>query len=297
MATGFTLLFRIQWVLAILSFAISSQAWAQDAKQQRSEDPVRQAHWAMGAFFGTGCYQVDVNRTVYILRVPPSQTLRESSIDKNGKRSLGIEFQYPLTFGLHKLDDLGDFLVFDNFATVRFTPGVHVDIPVTEKWHLRPYVHAGWGTETKSTDSAWIYYGGVRSRYRLGSGKADWALLNAVNYAGYNPDFDKRGKYGSVMTGLEFDHPLKGVSLGGEDVWLNWHLTYNYFYDELNFHVDEGHVESVRDQWELGLALGKGEKKLKIWFIHFEHVGLSFKASSNGVYRAISLNMSSPFTR
>ena len=101
---------------------------------------------------------------------------------------------------MHKLDDLGDFLVFDNFATVRFTPGVHVDIPVTEKWHLRPYVHAGWGTETKSTDSAWIYYGGVRSRYRLGSGKADWALLNAVNYAGYNPDFDKRGKYGSVMT-------------------------------------------------------------------------------------------------
>ena len=110
----------------------------------------------MGAFFGTGWYQVDANRTVYIVRVPPSQTLRESSIDKNGKRSLGIELQYPLTFGLHQLDDLDDFLDFDNFATVSFTPGVHVDIPVTEKWHLRPYAHIGWGTETESTDSAGI---------------------------------------------------------------------------------------------------------------------------------------------
>ncbi|HDN69022.1 MAG TPA: hypothetical protein ENG26_00415 [Gammaproteobacteria bacterium] len=297
MISGCASLIPIRLVLATLLFAINSQTWAQDDKQQTREDPVRQAHWAMGAFFGTGWYQVDANRTVYILRVPPSQTLRESSIDKNGKRSLGIEFQYPLTFGFHSLDALDDFLDFDNFATVSFTPGVHVDIPVTEKWHLRPYAHIGWGTETKSTDSAWIYYGGVRSRYRLGSGNVDWSLLNAVNYAGYNPDFDKRGKYGSVMTGLEFDHPLKGVSLGGEDVWLNWHLTYNYFFDRLNFHNDEGQVESVNDQWELGLALGKGSKKLKIWFIKFEHVGLSFKASSNGVYRAISLNMSSPFTK
>ena len=296
MIAGRTLIFLIQLVLATLSFAISSQAWAQDAQQTR-EDPVRQAHWAMGAFFGTGWYQVDANRTVYILRVPPSQTLRESSIDKNGKRSLGIEFQYPLTFGYHQLEDVDDFLDFDNIATVSFTPGVHVDIPITEKWHLRPYAHVGWGTETKTTDSAWIYYGGVRSRYQLGSGKVDWSLLNAVNYAGYNPDFDKRGKYGSVMTGLEFDHTLKGISFGGDDVWLNWHLTYNYFFDRLNFHVDEDHVESVNDQWELGLALGKGGKKLKFWFMNFEHVGLSFKTSSNGVYRAISLNMSSPFTK
>ena len=98
------------------------------------------------------------------------------------------------------------------------------------------------------------------------------------------------------MTGLEFNQPLKRFKLGGDDTWLNWHVTYNYLFDDLNFYIDENQVESINDQWELGLALGKGKKKLKIWFMSFEHVGLSFKQSSNGNYRAISLNMRSPFT-
>jgi hypothetical protein len=53
----------------------------------------------------------------------------------------------------------------------------------------------------------------------------------------------------------------------------------------------------VRDQWELGIALGKDDKRMKFWFLRFEHIGLSFKTSSNGVYRAISVNMRSPFTK
>ena len=61
--------------------------------------------------------------------------------------------------------------------------------------------------------------------------------------------------------------------------------------------MEDSRIDSIRDQWELGLALGKGDKKLKIWFLRFEHVGLSFKTSSNGVYKAISVNMRSPFTK
>ena len=98
-----------------------------------AEDPARQVHWAMGAVFGTGWYRVDNNRNVYILRVPPGQTLRESSINANGERTLGIEIQYPVSFGVHNLDALDDFLDFDNYATVSFTPGIQVEIPVTEK--------------------------------------------------------------------------------------------------------------------------------------------------------------------
>jgi hypothetical protein len=60
--------------------------------------------------------------------------------------------------------------------------------------------------------------------------------------------------------------------------------------------VDEDQVESVNDQWEIGLALSKGSKKMKFWFISFEHVGLSYKWSSNRHYRAITFNLRSPFT-
>ena len=98
------------------------------------------------------------------------------------------------------------------------------------------------------------------------------------------------------MTGLEFNQPMRKWTLGGDPVWLNWHLTYNYMFDNLNFHVDEENVVSIRDTWELGLALGKGGKGVKLWFITFEHVGLSFKWSSNGKYKAIAFNLRSPFT-
>lgn len=260
------------------------------------EEPAKQVHWAMGAFFGTGWYQVDENRSVYVFRIPPRQTVRKSSIDENGKRKLGVEIQYPLSIGLHQLDDIPDFIDFDNFGTISFTPGVQVEIPVTQKWYLRPYAHIGYGVETSTSDSAWIYYGGLKSRYRLGSGRVVWSLLNGLYYAGYKPEFDNRGRYGSFMTGIEVNQPLGHLELGGDPLFLNWHITYNYLFDRLNFHVDEDQAEAVNDQWEIGLALGKGGKNMKIWFISFEHIGLSFKVSSNGKFKAISFNLRSPFT-
>jgi hypothetical protein len=98
------------------------------------------------------------------------------------------------------------------------------------------------------------------------------------------------------MAGLEFNQPLGRFRLDGEPAWLNWHVTYNYLFDRLNFHVDEERVESIDDQWEFGLALGRGSKGVKIWFLTFEHIGLAYKFSSNGRYKAISLNFRSPFT-
>lgn len=263
----------------------------------RDQEPVRQVHWAMGAFFGTGWYQVDQNRSVFVFRIPPRQTVRKAGFDADGNRKLGVEIQYPLSFGIHRLDDIPDFVDFDNYGTVTFTPGVQVEIPVNKKWSLRPYAHIGAGYEKESDEWAGIWYGGLKSRYLLGeSNKLRWSLLNAVYYAGYKPEFRKRGRFGSVMAGLEFSQPLGKLEIGGDPVRLNWHVTYNYLFDKVNFHVDEDRVESIRDQWEIGLALAKSNKDMKIWFMNFEHIGLSYKTSSNGEYKAISINLRSPFT-
>jgi hypothetical protein len=283
--------------LALLACILSPKVSAQTGTVQDFQDPARQVHWAMGAFFGTGWYQVDDNRSMYIFRIPPSRTIRDSSLDENGKRSLGIRLQFPLTFGLTDLEDLPDFANFDNYATVSFTPGIELEIPVTENWQLKPYVNIGWGTETNSSDSAWIYYGGIRSRYHLGNKNSRWALLNAVYFAGYRPEFKSRGEFGSLMSGLEFSQPLKSISQSrGEDLFLNWHVTHNYFFDRLNFHIDDGRVESIKDQWELGLALGRGSKGFKIWFVTFEQLGLSYQWSSNKRFQAITFNLKSPFS-
>ena len=283
--------------LAILSCVLCQEVFAQAQSVQNFPDPARKVHWAMGAFFGTGWYQVDDNRSMYIFRIPPSKMVRESDLDESGNRTLGIRLQFPVTFGLTDLESLPDLVEFGNYATVSFTPGIELEIPVTKSWYLKPYINIGWGTETNSSDSAWIYYGGIRSRYRLGTIDSRWSLLNAVYFAGYRPEFDSRGEFGSVMTGLEFSQPLKNVSQSkGEDLFLNWHITYSNFFDRLNFHIDDGHVESIDDQWELGLALGRGNKGFKIWFMTFEQIGLSYQWSSNGRFKAITFNLKSPFS-
>ncbi|MBT8060054.1 MAG: hypothetical protein KJO33_10685 [Gammaproteobacteria bacterium] len=285
---------RIIWLLIVL---LCPAAAAAQAVPYAEPEPEKQVHWATAAFFGTGWYQVDENRSVFIFRIPPRQTVRRAGWTEDGKRQLGIEIQYPLALGLHTLDDIPDFIEFDNYGTLTFTPGVQVEIPINRDWHLRPYAHLGFGYERESGEWAGIWYGGVKSRYRLGeTEKFRWSLLNAIYYAGYKPEFENRGRYASAMAGLEFNQPLGRFRIDGEPAWLNWHVTYNYLFDRLNFHVDEDRVESIEDQWELGLALGRGSKGIKLWFLTFEHIGLAYRFSSDGRYRAITVNFRSPFT-
>jgi len=283
-------------VIFSLLLALSPALLRAQAVVPAGSEPPRQVHWAVGAFFGTGWYQVDDNRSVFVLRIPPRQALSRASLDEDGNRHLGIEIQYPVSLGLNKLDEAPDFIEFDNYATISFTPGVQVEIPVDRKWSLRPYVHLGYGWEAETQEGAAIWYGGIKSRYRLRDGRFRWSLLNGLFFAGYKPEFENRGQYGAVMGGLEFSQPLGSVRLNDDPLYLNWHVTYNWFFDELSFHVDRDRVESFRDQWEFGVALGKRDTPINIWFMKFQQIGLGFRWSSNGNFNAITLNFRSPFT-
>jgi hypothetical protein len=251
-------------------------------------------HWAFSAFFGSGWYEISDSESVFIIRAPLSQT-RSTSDFSGGRRTPGIELHYPLTFGLHNVDSIDDFTSVDNFGSVAFTPGIEVEIPLTEKWYLRPVVHVGWGTETHGGESAWIYYGGIKSRYTPGVGKLDWSLLNAVYRAGYNDDEGGSGSVTMAMAGVEFHHPLQSSWAGHDPLQLNWHLTYSWLFDPAEFSLRSGFDQTIDDQWELGFALAPHDRKFKLGFLAFEQLGLSFRTSSDGEYRAISINVSSPF--
>ena len=282
---------RVPAILLIFCL-LPVSAWA----QLKGAEPEKQVHWASAAFFGTGWYRVDDNRQTFIFRIPWRQEVRTAGWGDDGERKLGIEIIYPVALGVHSLDELPDFIEFDNYGTITFTPGVAVEIPVTDRWDLRPYAHYGLGYEDTSGEWAQIYYGGINSRYLLSERDGlHWNLLNAVSYAGYKPEYKNRGQYGSAMAGLEAKQRLEGVEFAGARAWVNWHITYDYMFDNLNVHVSEEEVVTIRDQWEFGVALSRGDRKIKIWFLEFEQLGLSYKLSSNGKYRALSFNLRSRF--
>jgi len=290
------LLLRRNWLLAISLLVLFELLYSEQvtADDQRLRLNPNSMHWAFSAFFGTGWYEVSNSESVFILRAPMQQTWRTSSLVE-GQRSLGIEFHYPVTLGLHQFGSFNDFADVDNFGSVAFTPGIEVEIPVTEKWYLRPVVHVGWGKETNGGDSAWIYYWGIKSRFTPGKGSLDWSVLNALYYAGYHGESGDSGSLTMAMAGAEFRHPLQAGLGSYEELQLNWHLTYSWLFDKAEFSLRNGFSQTVNDQWELGFALAPRGRKFRIGFMSFEQLGLSFHTSSSGDYRAVSINVSSPF--
>jgi hypothetical protein len=280
--------------LAAATMLFLSTAPNAAADSATRSEAVSGMHWAFSAFFGSGWYEVANSESVFVLRGPLKQNWRNSSLS-GGERRVGIEFHYPVTVGLHNLDSLDDFTDADNFGSIAFTPGVEVEIPVTKKWYLRPLLNVGWGTETHGGESAWIYYGGVKSRYTPATGKLDWSVLNALYRAGYHDESGDQSSMTLAMAGAEFRHPLQSTLAGRDDLQLNWHLTYSWLFDEAEFGLKSGFSQSVNDQWELGIALAPREGKFRKGFLGFEQLGLAFRASSDGEYRAISINASSPF--
>ena len=76
------------FLLALLTLGTMSTVSAQTVTAASSEfEPI---NWAYSSFFGTGWYEIEDARSVFVLRVPPRQTIRKSSISESGERKLGI---------------------------------------------------------------------------------------------------------------------------------------------------------------------------------------------------------------
>ena len=254
-------------------------------------------HWAYSSFFGTGWYQMRDSRSVFVLRIPPRQTLRSSSISDSGERELGIEIKYPLTVGLHDVQDLGGIIENDNFGTMTFAPGVELEIPINQRWYLRPFAHVGWGKELQVGESAWIYYAGIKSRYTFPSkNKYKWYLLNSLYYAGYTPDEGRSDHLAVAQIGVELLQPLGKASLAGRPIDLHWIFMYSFLGHDLHFNLPDGSFDPISDQMEVGLQMSFRDGPFKFWFLKVQRLGVGYRFSSNGEFTAVTLSMRSWFT-
>jgi hypothetical protein len=254
-------------------------------------------HWAYSSFFGTGWYQIQDSRSVFVMRMPIRQTIRESSLSDTGERQTGIQIKYPLTLGLHDVDDIGGILEQDNFGTVSFTPGIEFEFPINDRWYMRSFVHAGWGKELNTGDSAWIYYAGVKSQYAFPGEKYDWYLLNSLYYAGYAPDSGRSDHLAVAQLGAELRQPLSKATLFGRNIDLHWTLMYSFLGNELHFNLPDGNFDPIEDQFEATIAISLRDGPYKLWFFNIHRLGIGYQVSSNGQFKAITFQMRSWFTQ
>jgi len=255
-------------------------------------------HWAYASFFGTGWYSIDGARSVFALQVPFRQTLRESSISEAAERKLGLEIRYPVTIGLHDVQDFGGIIDNDNFGTIAFAPGVELEIPINKRWYLRPFAHIGYGRELEKGESAWVFYTGIKSRYVFPSkNKYEWSLLNGLYFGGYRPDEGRSDHMAVASMGVELLQPLNNAQLAGRPVDLHWNLMYTFLGNKLHFNLPDGSVDPIQDHVELGFAVSLRDGPYKLWFLNVHRLGLGYRFSTSGEFTAITFHMRSWFTK
>jgi hypothetical protein len=284
--------------------ALVIACWLCGSRAALAADPPAPIPWAYSAYFGTGVYEVDNGETSYIIRVAPSWRIREASLGEQGQRTIGWRIRVPIAFGLHNFDTSapGATLSLDNVSTLTAVPGVEFDIPMTKRWSLRPFANFGWGGEIGGGSSAWVYWAGVKSRFTFAADGFDWSIVNAFAYSGYTDDKSVSGARTSsrvlpLLTAFEFDRPIE-KKIGGEPVHLYWTAGYtDYLADEpllLGSIVSSIHID---DEWEVGMAFGRGTEPMKLWRLRWDRVGIAYRFSSDHRFQGISLSFSSVFDR
>jgi hypothetical protein len=253
-------------------------------------------HWAYSTYFGTGWYQVNDSRDAFAVRYAPRRLVRQHSLVE-GRRTYGMELRIPITVGLNHfpLDDLQGSVNPDNLANISVTPSVNLQIPISDRWTLRPFAALGWGTVLNGDESAWTYWAGIRSRHTFQSGALDWAWINSAGFVGYSPNNGPSSSFWPLMTGLEFAYPLGARRLQGEQVILNWHASYTFFGDDLELLNRALMTEAIPDQWELGLGISKQETPIGVWRFRFDRLGLAYRFSSDRDLQGVGLVFRSLF--
>jgi hypothetical protein len=118
-------------------------------------------------------------------------------------------------------------------------------------------------------------------------------------FAGYDASKSDPDSLGGMMAGLDFSHPIKLGSSKGNALKLDWDISYRWYENDLSFPRTRTDISqgSIKDLWQIGVALGKQDGPIKIWFLNFEHMGLSYRFNTDGSFQAITVNFRSPFTR
>jgi len=247
-------------------------------------------HWAYASFFGTGWYKVSDTREAFVIRAAPRWTVGEAGFDEEGNRSFDYTFRVPVTLGLARFgfDDIPGIVDPDNVSTLSVGFSGDIDIPVTEKFSLRPIAEIGYGTELGEGRSAWTWRTEVRSRYMFEAGKLDWALLAGVGITGFEPNDGDSDNFSYVSLATEVSQPIRWMSTQDRQTMLYWHLGYMDFIDEIEFASGPARVDSVGNYWQFGLAMGRRNDPIKIWFLKFDRLGLAYKYSDTGMLRGIT---------
>lgn len=260
---------------------------AAPAMSQDIDQPT--VHWAYASYFGTGWYRISGQQTAFIANFAPEWISGPATWLGDWGTDAVYRVRVPLTIGVAQLDfnDVPGILDPENLSTASIGLSADVDVPLSERFSIRPSAQLSYGTVLGESAYAWTYRGDVRARYRFGSGDRDWALIGAFGAVAYDGNNGANDSFSYVMLATEFARSLRRFSTEEREALLYWHVGYTDLIDRIGVQGPQGQFDEITNYWQVGFAFGKRDEDIKLWFLRFERLGLAYNVSPSGDLRGI----------
>jgi hypothetical protein len=145
-----------------------------------------------------------------VYRIPLSYRLRSLE-----DRPWGLRLTFPVSLGSYRveaLDQVDEFIA--NIQTASVIPGVEFELPVRERWVLKPFAEIGIGTDSRGGGTDVLYGAGLRAvgAYRPGRSSTLTVGTSAI-YKQPSSSRESFDSYSKLEVGLDARWPL-GFSIG-----------------------------------------------------------------------------------
>ena len=269
--------------------AVACVAAASSALGQTVTEEATLINWWYSATFGTGFYKIGP-AVATVIRLPFSY--RVQSMEEG---RLGVNLLAPVTVAAYHLNlhELDEFNLHQDVAAASILPGAEVEIPMTERWRLKPFAQAGMGSEFSDPKLvAYMYTAGVKSLYRFAGDEFPVSLGNALFFAGYRVrDGSERQGLGAFQLGLNMGTPWS-IPLWDGPAYLNTHFISTAYYPKLAFANPEPDQLSVYREYQVGFSF---RTVRPVTFLGFgaDTLGLGFRFAKG--LRGLSVYSEFPF--
>ena len=254
---------------------VVAQPFPRAVVQERATRVDELFNWYYAAAYGTGVYRIG-DETVGVVRAPFSFRIREA-----GDGQPGIRITLPVSAALSEFD-LTDF----QFGHVRaiglsVLPGIELEIPLSERWVLKPFANAGPGWEFNRESSAMIYSAGAATVYRLpvSNGRRS-SLGGKLTFAGYDAGSESN-RLAALAGGGDLEFPID-MQIVGRPALLGLQLTGTVYFNRLEFLLPTSADKKVSAEVEFAVTLGV-RKPVEFLGMGIDRVGIGIRRGSNGL--------------
>lgn len=258
-------LFGSGWLL--IPFFCASSIAAQTYTAEEVQEP---ANYAFASYIGSGFYQTD-GQTVMVFNMP-------FSYQPNAFKEKDRKLRMPVSVGFYNFtfDDIPEFDIPGEAATLSAVPGIQQTIKITDKLSFVPYFDLGVGHNFRSQNSVLIYSAGVSSWYEFGE-KDQMLWLNKLLYAGYKGlSYDVTDGFALLQSGLDYKLPVSFRG-GSRQFQVTTYALVQWYFNSLRFIVPDSQLVRVNNNVEFGFSL-VADKKFNFYLFGIDHIGFGYRA-------------------